>query len=102
MSDNIVTLDQGDVARMTATFTDPDSAAKVDPDVVNFRWVTPDGDTLAYTYGTDPEVTRVAAGIYRCHIDAQINGKYLVRAWSTGNGQAAELGAIAVRRDHTQ
>lgn len=99
--ENTLNIDQGDVARLTATFTDPDTGFVVDPDEVYFKWVTPGGDTVLMDYGVDIDVVRVSAGVYRCCIPCEEHGRYKVRVWSEGAGQAAELVTITVRKDHT-
>jgi len=95
-----ITVDQGDKVRVTATFTDPDDDSAVDPTTVKMGFLDPSGATTIYTYGVDSEVTRVSAGVYRLLVDAATAGRYRVRAWSTGTGQAAELGTLVVRPAH--
>jgi hypothetical protein len=92
-----ITVDQGDKIRVTGTFTDPDDDSAVDPTVVKIGFTNPAGTSTVYTYGTDPEVTRVSAGVYRLLISADTAGRYHVRAWSTGTGQAAESGTVIVK-----
>jgi len=93
--------DVGDKIRATATFTDPDDGSPITPTTVSFRVVTPAGVGTTYVYGVDEEVTLISTGVYRVLIDLEESGKYKVRVWSTGTGQAAELGTVIVERDPT-
>ncbi len=101
MVNNILELDQGDVARVTATFTDPDTDAHVDPDAVNFRVKAPDGTVTTFIYGVDAEIARESDGVYRLHVSVDQNGRYYIYCFSTGQGQAAEQAAIMALNDRT-
>jgi len=93
--------DEGDKVRVTATFTDVDDASAVTPTTVSFRVLDPSGTSTTYVYGVDGEVSLVSTGVYRLLLDCDYDGQFLVRAWSTGTGQAAESGSIQVFKDPT-
>lgn len=54
---------QGNALKFSATFTDENNLP-IDPTVVTFTLKKPDGTLVDYIYGTDPEVTKIATGIY--------------------------------------
>lgn len=83
------THDKGDLVRCTGTFTDSDGDAQ-DPTAVYFQVMTPANETTTYTYGEDDEVVKASTGIYYVDVDANAEGKWRYRFYSTGTGQAAE------------
>jgi len=76
------------VVKCRGTFTDEDGVA-VDPDAVLFQLRTPPGVYTTYTYGVDAELVKEGVGIYYVVVDADEVGAWLVRFYSTGEGQAA-------------
>jgi hypothetical protein len=83
--------DIGDLVRVTGTWTDPyNSNAAVDPAVVKFSVRNPAGTVTTSTYGTGIAIVRSAAGVYYMDVDLSSAGRWYVRVWSTGTGQAAE------------
>lgn len=89
--------DVGDLARVTAVFTDGETGAAVDPDTVSLQY-RPDGDeTITLVYGTDAEVVKDSTGHYHADIDLDSAGTWRYRWQSTGEGQAAEEGYFMVR-----
>lgn len=93
------THDLGDLVRVyTETpFTNADTDAAIDPDVVKVSVRDPAGDVTTYVYGTDDEVVRNGTGDYEMNIDADQAGTWFYRFWSTGDGQAAEERKFVVR-----
>lgn len=80
--------DKGDVLRVTATYTNA-AAAAVDPAVVKFSFKDPAGFVTTYTYLTDAQLVRSAAGIYYVDVRFTLPGSWFVRHWSTGTGEAS-------------
>lgn len=84
------TYDLGDLIRVDATFTDPlNDDAPIDPDVVKLSVRTPSGDVTTYTYGDGDTIENDDPGDYHALIDADEDGDWFYRWWSTGDGQAA-------------
>lgn len=81
------TFTTGNTVRATVTFTS--DGDPVDPGTVTGTVKDPDGTTTVYTYGSDSELTRSSAGVYRLLIPADIDGLWRVRLHSTGSGKAA-------------
>lgn len=93
------THDLGDLVQV---YTDPEftnsiTEAALDPDTVSVSVRNPSGDVTTYVYGTDPEVVKDGVGEYHINIDANEAGRWHVRFFSTGNGQAAEERMFVVR-----
>ncbi len=85
----------GALVRVTITFESATGAA-VDPAVVKAQVRDPQLQITTYIYGTDPDLTRTAAGIYVLDVDADQAGVWFVRGVSTGSGQAAEEAGFIV------
>lgn len=92
-------FDQGDLVRLKAVFTDAETGVAVDPDTVTFRVRKPDGTVTDYAYPA--QATKTAVGAYQADVDADQAGSWRWRAFSTGNGQAAEEDGFTVRRETT-
>lgn len=80
--------DIGDLARITATFTQ--DAAPIDPTTVTAQVRDPTGTI------TEVPITLQATGIYQALVNLTASGQWYVRIYSTGSGQAAEEIAIKV------
>jgi hypothetical protein len=91
----------GHVARIKATFTNPDDDSYVTPATVTFRVLLPDGQTIDYVYGIDTEVSLVSTGIYRLRLEVDLPGVYYVNAFTAGTGKAAQSAVIVVEPDPT-
>ena len=91
------TYDNGDLVKCTGTFTQSDAA--IDPTSVYFKFKTPrPGSTITtYTYGVDVELVRADTGVYYVYVDANQDGEWRYRLYSTGTGQAAAEKAFMVR-----
>lgn len=89
--------DVGDVARVTAAFTDAESGDAVDPSVVKLTIKDPAGDSETLIYGTDAEVVKDSTGNYHADIEVTAAGTWRYRWYSTGEGQAAEEGVFFAR-----
>lgn len=81
--------DVGDLVLATGTFTDI-GGNPVDPSAVFFSVRDPSANLDTYQYGVDPEVTRSGAGVYSIQVDVDEPGRWKVRCYSTGTGQAAD------------
>jgi len=87
--------DQGDLVRVTGTWTDPlNAGVPIDPTAVNLSVKSPNGTITTYVYGVDSEVVKDSAGVYHMDIDLNKRGRWYYLWWSTGVGQAAEQGKI--------
>ena len=87
----MASYDIGNVVRATVTFTDPlDSDAAVDPAAVYAAVRDPSGAVTTYEYGVDSEAVKSATGVYYVDVTLTTSGRYHVRWYSTGTGQAAE------------
>ena len=83
--------DIGNVVRATVALTNPlDGDAAVDPAAVFASVRDTSGAVTTYTYGDDAELVKSATGIYYIDVTLAAAGRYYVRLWSTGSGQAAE------------
>lgn len=72
----------------------------VDPATVVFVWkIGRNGPETTYTYGTNGELVRTAAGTYYVRISADTTGVYYTRQTGSGNGQAAQERAFEVISD---
>lgn len=90
------TVDKGDLARCTGSFTDSNDSG-VDPSAVYFKATNPLGvQTISYQYGVDDELVRSAAGVYYVDVNANVAGRWHCLFYSTGTGQAAEEVAFDV------
>jgi len=92
--------DLGDVVRVSATFTDADTDALIDPDVVKLSIRTPAGIVTTYTYGVGGSVVKQAVGQYYSVINSNQAGFWFYRWWSAGYGQTAREKEFKVRTAH--
>ena len=87
----MASYDIGNVVRATVAFTNPlDSDAAVDPAAVFASVRDTSGAVTTYTYGDDAELVKSSTGVYYIDVTLASAGRYYVRLWSTGAGQAAE------------
>ncbi|MCB8986904.1 MAG: hypothetical protein H6661_04050 [Ardenticatenaceae bacterium] len=93
MSDPL--FDYGDELKITATFTDEDGAA-ADPGTVTFKTKDPAGAVVSYVYGTDAEVVKVSAGVYKLVFTPSAEGDWYWRAEGTAPVQQAAEGKFKV------
>lgn len=94
--------DKGDrVVISTSTVFQDDEGTAFDPDVVTFRVKEPNTTAVAYIYGTDSEVEKVATGSYTCTIDVETVGDWYYRiegATSGGENRGADEGRFNVAK----
>jgi len=93
----------GASVRVWCTFQDS-SSNNQDPDNVFFRYVDSAGSTTSLTYGGTGANTRVvknATGVYYWDVDANAQGTFSYKWWSTGVGQAADQDAFHVKEERT-
>ena len=84
-------LDVGDVAHLTATFTDPENSdTPIDPTAVYLSVRDPNGTVTTLQFGVDSEVQQSGTGAYYADISIDRPGRWYYRWWSTGVGQAAD------------
>jgi hypothetical protein len=96
MTANINTYDKGDVVICDVTFTN-ESGVVGDPAVVLFSVMDPEGTLTTYTYGTDAALVKDSTGVYHLDLNADIEGMYRYRFYSTGSGKAASEGQFLVK-----
>ncbi len=91
-------FDQGAVVEIEFSFFDEDNVP-VDPDVVRFQYQSKViGSITELVYLTNDELVQDAPGVYHVLIDTTPSGGlWEWRAFSTGAGQAAEIGEFYVR-----
>lgn len=63
----------GDKPRLIATFKDGITKTLADPDVVRFRFKTPDGTETVYVFGTNAELVKESTGVY--HVDLPLTSQ---------------------------
>lgn len=88
----------GSELRVKGAFDD-DVPSELDPTVVRFTALKPDGTTFFdYIYLTDSELVRDSEGRYYVDLDLDQDGKWFARFWSTGAvGKAAQEVDFVVR-----
>jgi hypothetical protein len=88
--------DVGDTLVTRVTVTDEDNAP-VDPSsiVLDWRWAN-DAQTITWTYGTDPQITRLDVGTYEAKIPLAKSG-VLLFGWRSTAPAAAEQRKITVQ-----
>ncbi len=75
---------EGNVVRVTGTFTDATGAA-ADPTTVTVRYfIDPSGAVTTLVYVTDPEVVKDSTGVYHVDIAVSAPGKYRYGFAGTG------------------
>lgn len=93
--------DLGEGVYVTADFTDPVSGTPTDPTTVTLRVLSPSqaaGAPTVYIYGTDPEVTKPAAGSYQGLLEATEVGLWQYRWEGENAAPAIQEGTFVVRR----
>jgi hypothetical protein len=93
---SINSYDKGDVIRLSAVFTNSAGTA-IDPAVVLFSFINPAGTQTTYTYGTDAELVKDSTGNYHVDVDADTEGLFYYRFYSTGTGKAAAEGQLFIK-----
>ncbi len=89
-------FDLGDDVKVTGTFTD-EAAALLDPESVFVTVKPPNSAEVTYEYGVDEELEHVAdSGVYTLTVDANEDGVWYVRFYSTGTGKASEVVSFVV------
>jgi hypothetical protein len=91
----------GNAVKWSVVFLD-ESGGAIDPTVVTFWLVAPDGSMTIFTYGTDAEVVRDDEGEY--HIwrtpgvapDPLLLGAYSGHFWGTGNVTAHGCATVEI------
>jgi hypothetical protein len=87
--------DLGDVVVVTAGFKNS-AGTLADPDVVKFDWkLEQSGATTTYTYPT--VIVKDSTGVYHVNLNADTEGTYYYRFYSTGTGKAAAEDSFFVK-----
>lgn len=88
----------GDAVRLhTETYPFKSAAGtETDPTVTKFGMIEPDGTETIYTYGTDAQLTRSAAGKFSVTWTTDQPGRHEWRWWGTGAVTAADHGVFWV------
>ena len=91
-------FDIGDLIRLSAAFTDPNSNDDpIDPSTVTVLWKDPAGTVTTKIYLTDAEVIRASLGNFHADVDMDTAGEWSSRWEGSGTGQAAEEHSWIVR-----
>lgn len=86
----------GSLVRCSITFADV-AGDPVDPTSVVFTYLGPGGQTDSYTYSTDAELVRAAAGSYYVDVSADAAGVWQTRCTGIGAvGKSAVQDAFEV------
>ena len=88
--------DIGDLARVTAAFTDGATGAAIDPTAVELTYKDPSGILTTLVYGVGA-ISKDSVGNYHADINVTLAGTWTYRWFSTGTGQAASEGLFLVR-----
>jgi len=83
------TYDVGDLALLTASFTDENGSA-IDPTDVYCIYTDPSGNSVSLHYGVDAALQRSGVGTYQVELNLDEAGIWTYRWYSTGTGQASE------------
>lgn len=89
------TYQVGDRPRIIVTFRNI-VRQLADPDIVRFRFKTPDGTETTYVYGTGAQVVQEAAGIYHVDLRLTADGEWWYRWEGDGSLACAVEKAIQV------
>lgn len=87
----------GSEMRYHGAFDDLITGVPIDPDVVTFSALAPDGTETNYIYGTDAELEQDSTGRY--HVDIILNqaGHWYINFNSSGNGAGGDEYQTLVR-----
>lgn len=91
----ITCYQKGDLVRVTGTFTNSAGTA-IDPAAVFFAYTNSAGSTTTLQYGVDGAVVKSSTGVYYVDVSASSAGRWYWRWYSTGTGQAADIGEFVV------
>jgi len=81
--------DKGDVVRCYGHFTN-NLDADIDPTSVFFSVIDPTQAQTNYQYGVGIQIIKDSVGHYHADVDADLEGYYRYRWYSTGTGKAAD------------
>lgn len=73
----------GSTFPLETAFADTAGVA-LDPATVTFRMISPCGTKTTYVYGTDAELVRSGAGVYRVSVKPDMPGRWAYQWESTG------------------
>ena len=99
MAASVNTYDIGDLVILkNGTFVDSESVA-VDPPLINVKVQNPNYVDVTYTYGVDPQVEKLAIGVYRCTIKPTLPGMWYYR-WEAVDPSASIVVAMEGAEEH--
>ena len=99
MSACVNTYDLGDLVILkNGTFLDAEGVA-VDPPVINVKVQSPDAADVTYTYGVNPNVEKLAIGVYRCTVKPLVAGIWFYR-WEAVDPSASIVLALEGAEEH--
>lgn len=86
---------KGNLVRLSGLYTN-DVGTVIDPSVVKVSVLEPGELPVTYQYGVDDGVVKDSTGNYHLDIDAETEGVWRYRWYSTGTGQAANESAFEI------
>ena len=88
----------GSRINMKVSWRNPLIYALVDPTGVLAKIVRPTGGAvITYTYGADPEIIKVSAGVFQTHYDCSAKGDWTYRFEASGSHVGAGERKFAIR-----
>lgn len=83
------TYNEGQRIKITVHFTNADGGASVDPTIVRFCTLDPEGVSTCWRYIVDPEITRTSVGHYRFDLLLSKHGMWTYAWFGSGNFDGA-------------
>lgn len=80
--------EEGNKVKCIGVWTN-EARTAIDPTAVFFKVKDPSGNVTTYEYLTDVELVKDSTGNYHVLVDADEDGVWVYRFYSTGTGQAA-------------
>jgi uncharacterized protein YfaS (alpha-2-macroglobulin family) len=91
--------DVGDLVRCAANFKNTLNV-DIDPSTVTFKVKPPTGAIITYAYGVDSQLVKDSVGDYYVDVNANAEGTWHWRFFSTGTGQAAAEQTFEVQKSY--
>lgn len=92
----LTTYEVGQDALIQMTFTGQ-SGLVIDPDTIECDVKPPSKASVAYVFGTAPQIARTSTGVYVLQLDINAAGTWLVYVKSTGQGKTAGVYTFAAK-----
>lgn len=95
----VPSFDLGDLVRISGAWQ-TSAGEYTDPTVVKVKIKSPDPEAavIEYTYGTDAAIVKDNTGRYHADVNANAEGRWFYKWYSTGTGQAAAEFEFVVER----